>query len=173
MVAGYQRASPSTTLDKEYLFLINIIILKTLQYVNDFGLWNKCLNIHYILEIFTFIKFNFIIIMGVLYLMEEYKSKLKSLEMDYLVDAIRCLETREEVYRFLEDVCTITEIKAMEQRLKVATMLRNKKTYLDIASSTGVSTATISRVNKSLNYGENGYETIFKRINWKDYYKDE
>lgn len=106
-------------------------------------------------------------------IMEEYKSKLKSLEMDYLVDAIRCLETREEVYRFLEDVCTITEIKAMEQRLKVATMLKNKKTYLDIASSTGVSTATISRVNKSLNYGTNGYDAIFERVNWKDYYKEE
>lgn len=105
--------------------------------------------------------------------MGEYNSKLKSLKMDYLVDAIKCLETREEVYRFLEDVCTITEIKAMEQRLKVATMLRNKNTYLDIASSTGVSTATISRVNRSLNYGENGYEAIFERVNWKDYYKEE
>ena len=108
-----------------------------------------------------------------MYAMGEYNSKLKSLDMDYLVDAIRCLETREEVYRFLEDVCTVTEIRAMEQRLKVATMLRNGKTYLDIASSTGVSTATISRVNRSLNYGENGYDAIFERINWKDYCKEE
>lgn len=105
--------------------------------------------------------------------MEKYKSRLKSLEMDYLVDAIRCLKTQEEVYRFLEDVCTITEIKAMEQRLKVATMLKNKRTYLDIASNTGVSTATISRVNRSLNHGNNGYETIFERVNWRNYYKEE
>lgn len=101
--------------------------------------------------------------------MEEYNSRLKTPEMDYLVDAIRSLKTREEVYRFFEDVCTINEIKAMEQRLQVARMLRERRTYLDIASSTGASTATISRVNRSLNYGNNGYSTVFERVDWKDY----
>ena len=101
--------------------------------------------------------------------MEEYNSRLKTPEMDYLVDAIRSLKSREEVYRFFEDVCTINEIKAMEQRLQVARMLRERRTYLDIASSKGASTATISRVNRSLNYGNNGYSTVFERVDWKDY----
>ena len=101
--------------------------------------------------------------------MEEYNSRLKTPEMDYLVDAIRSLKSREEVYRFFEDVCTINEIKAMEQRLQVARMLRERRTYLDIASSTGASTATISRVNRSLNYGNNGYSTVFERVDSKDY----
>lgn len=105
--------------------------------------------------------------------MDGYNSRLKTPEMDYLVDAVRSLKTREEVYRFLEDVCTINEIKAMEQRLQVARMLKERRTYLDIASSTGASTATISRVNRSLNYGNNGYSTVFERIQWLDYEKDE
>jgi TrpR-related protein YerC/YecD len=101
--------------------------------------------------------------------MSGYVSKLETPEMDYLVDAIRSLKTREEVYRFLEDVCTINEIKAMEQRLQVARMLKERRTYLDIASSTGASTATISRVNRSLNYGNNGYKVVFERVDWKEY----
>lgn len=105
--------------------------------------------------------------------MSDYNSRLKTPEMDYLVDAIRSLKTREEVYRFLEDVCTINEIKAMEQRLQVARMLKDKRTYLDIASSTGASTATISRVNRSLNYGNNGYSTVFHRVDWGNYDEEE
>lgn len=105
--------------------------------------------------------------------MSDYNSRLKTPEMDYLVDAIRSLKTREEVYRFLEDVCTINEIKAMEQRLQVARMLKDKRTYLDIASSTGASTATISRVNRSLNYGNNGYSTVFNRVEWENYDEEE
>ncbi len=101
--------------------------------------------------------------------MSGYVSKLETSEMDYLVDAIRSLKTREEVYRFLEDVCTIYEIKAMEQRLQVARMLKERRTYLDIASSTGASTATISRVNRSLNYGNNGYKVVFERVDWNEY----
>jgi len=102
-------------------------------------------------------------------IMSGYVSKLETSEMDYLVDAIRSLKTREEVYRFLEDVCTIIEIKAMEQRLQVARMLKERRTYLDIASSTGASTATISRVNRSLNYGNNGYKVVFERVDWNEY----
>lgn len=105
--------------------------------------------------------------------MGDYKSKLQSTEVDFLFDAIKSLETREELYRFFEDVCTINEIKAMEQRLQVARMLKARRTYLDIASTTGASTATISRVNRSLNYGNNGYDIIFDRVKWKDYEEKE
>lgn len=96
--------------------------------------------------------------------MEEYKSRLKSDEMDYLCEAVLCLKTREECYRFFDDICTINEIKSLEQRLQVAKMLKNKKTYLDIASETGASTATISRVNRCLNYGSDGYKIVLDRL---------
>lgn len=100
--------------------------------------------------------------------MADYKSKLETKETDFLFDAILSLKDREECYKFFEDVCTINEIKALEQRLQVARMLKQKRTYLDIASTTGASTATISRVNRSLNYGSDGYNLIFERIGWKD-----
>lgn len=74
------------------------------------------------------------------------------------------LKTKEECYRFFEDICTINEIKALEQRLQVAKMLKNKKTYLDIAAATGASTATISRVNRCLNYGSDGYKIVLGRL---------
>ncbi|MFL0194209.1 YerC/YecD family TrpR-related protein [Clostridium sp. WILCCON 0269] len=97
--------------------------------------------------------------------MGDYESKLKSKAMDYLCEAVLCLETKEECYRFFDDICTINEIKALEQRLQVAKMLKNKKTYLDIASATGASTATISRVNRCLNYGSDGYKIVLDRLN--------
>jgi TrpR-related protein YerC/YecD len=96
--------------------------------------------------------------------MSEYSSKLKSEDMDYLFDGILSLQTKEECYRFFEDICTINEIKAFEQRLQVAKMLSDKRTYLDIASTTGASTATISRINRSLNYGNDGYKLILGRL---------
>jgi len=100
--------------------------------------------------------------------MKDFKSKLESKEMDFLFEGISSLKTREEFYKFFEDICTINEIKAIEQRLQVARMLMEKRTYLDIASTTGASTATISRVNRSLNYGNDGYKIVFDRIKWKD-----
>ena len=90
--------------------------------------------------------------------------------MDYLCDAVLSLKTKEECYELLEqdetreDICTINEIKALEQRLQVAKMLKNKKTYMDIASETGASTATISRVNRCLNYGSDGYKIVLDRL---------
>ena len=84
--------------------------------------------------------------------------------MDYLCDAVLSLKTKEECYRFFDDICTINEIKALEQRLQVAKMLKNKKTYMDIASETGASTATISRVNRCLNYGSDGYKIVLDRL---------
>lgn len=99
--------------------------------------------------------------------MKEYSSKLESKDMDYLFEGILGLQTKEECYRFFEDICTINEIKALEQRLQVAKMLTEKRTYLDIASTTGASTATISRINRSLNYGNDGYKLILERLKLK------
>lgn len=100
--------------------------------------------------------------------MENFKSKFESKDMDFLCDAVLSLETREDVYRFFEDICTINEIQDLVQRLQVAKMLKQRRTYLDIASTTGASTATISRVNRSLNYGSDGYNLAFERIEWKE-----
>jgi TrpR-related protein YerC/YecD len=97
-------------------------------------------------------------------MMSEYSSKLESKDMDFLFEGILSLQTKEECYRFFEDICTINEIKAFEQRLQVAKMLAEKRTYLDIASTTGASTATISRINRSLNYGNDGYKLILGRL---------
>lgn len=99
--------------------------------------------------------------------MSDFKSKLESAEMDYLCEAILCLETKKECYRFFEDIFTINELKAVEQRLQVAKMLKQKKTYTEIAAITGASTATISRVNRCLNYGSDGYNLVLERIKWE------
>ena len=90
--------------------------------------------------------------------------KLKDLNVDYLFKAILTLETVEECYSFFDDLCTISELKALSQRLQVARMLSQQKVYSDIVSETGASTATISRVNRSLNYGSDGYRIAFERL---------
>ncbi len=90
--------------------------------------------------------------------------KIKNEVVDSLFDAILTLETKEECYSFFEDLCTVNELLSLSQRFEVASMLRDKKTYLEIAEKTGASTATISRVNRSLNYGSDGYELVFGRI---------
>ena len=84
--------------------------------------------------------------------------------VDKLFDAILSLKDKEECYRFFEVVCTINELLSLSQRFEVAKMLRERKTYLEIAEKTGASTATISRVNRSLNYGNDGYEMVFSRL---------
>ncbi len=91
-------------------------------------------------------------------------NKIKDENSDLLFSAILQLETLEECYNFFEDLCTVPEIKAFSQRIAVAKMLREKQVYSDIVSKTGASTATISRVNRSLQYGCNGYEAVFKRM---------
>ena len=91
-------------------------------------------------------------------------NKLKDDNVDFLFQAILALETMEECYDFFEDLCTVTELKAISQRIVVAHMLSQKRVYRDIVRETGASTATISRVNRSLNYGCDGYEKIFARI---------
>lgn len=87
--------------------------------------------------------------------------KLRTDAVDHLFDAILSLQNREECYTFFEDVCTVNELLSLSQRFEVAKMLRDQKTYLDIAEKTGASTATISRVNRSLNYGNDGYDMVF------------
>ena len=84
--------------------------------------------------------------------------------VNHLFEAILCLQNREECYTFFEDICTVNELLAFSQRFEVAYMLREQKTYLGIAEKTGASTATISRVNRSLNYGNDGYDLVFSRI---------
>lgn len=95
-------------------------------------------------------------------------SKLKTKEVDHLFDAVLTLESKEECYKFFEDVCTINELLSMAQRYEVAKMLREGETYLNIAKVTGASTATISRVNRSLNYGADGYDMVFSRLGLED-----
>lgn len=94
--------------------------------------------------------------------------KLRTETVDHLFDAILSLQNREECYTFFEDVCTVNELLSLSQRFEVARMLRDQKTYLDIAEKTGASTATISRVNRSLNYGNDGYDMVFARIQNKE-----
>ncbi|MBE6032594.1 MAG: TrpR-like protein YerC/YecD [Firmicutes bacterium] len=94
----------------------------------------------------------------------SYESKLKSPEMDELLQAILLLETEEEAYRFFDDLCTIKEMKAICQRFQVARCLTQQKTYAEIEALTGASTATISRVNRSLAYGSDGYKVVFERM---------
>ena len=90
--------------------------------------------------------------------------KIKTEAVDHLFEAVLTLKSPEECYAFFEDVCTVNELLSLSQRYEVAKMLREKKTYLDIAERTGASTATISRVNRSLSYGTGAYERVFARL---------
>ncbi len=94
-------------------------------------------------------------------------SKIKDDTTDKLFEAILLLNGMDECYNFFEDICTVSEIKAMAQRLEVAKMLKEGHTYTDISEKTGASTATISRVNRCLNYGADGYRTILERLERK------
>lgn len=90
-------------------------------------------------------------------------SKLKDIHMDELFQGIMSLDSIEECYNFFEDLCTITELRAMAQRFQVAKMLDQGQIYSDIVRETGASTATISRVNKCLIYGTDGYRMVLDR----------
>lgn len=90
--------------------------------------------------------------------------KIRTIAVDHLFEAVLSLKDKEECYSFFEDLCTVNEILSLSQRFEVAAMLRNHNTYLEIAEKTGASTATISRVNRSLNYGNDGYEMVFERM---------
>ena len=81
--------------------------------------------------------------------------------------AIRSLKTEEEFFQFFEDICTTNEVLSIADRLRVAKLLYEGKTYIEIAKETGASTATISRVNRSMGYGNGSYEYIFERLGVK------
>ena len=89
---------------------------------------------------------------------------MSSLELDLFFKSILELKNIDECYKFFEDVATINEVKALAQRLHVAKLLKYKKTYSEIAEITGASTATISRVNRCLNYGSDGYNIVLERL---------
>lgn len=94
--------------------------------------------------------------------------KLKGELADRLFQGILLLENQEECYQFFEDICTISELKSLAQRLEVAFMLKRGHTYDDIVEKTGASTATISRVKRCLNYGADGYNLILERMEKQD-----
>lgn len=95
------------------------------------------------------------------------KDKLRSQPLDTLFNAILSLESVDECYDFFEDLCTVTELKAISQRFNVAKLLLEKKVYNDIVEETGASTATISRVNRALSFGNDGYKLALDRISKK------
>lgn len=95
-------------------------------------------------------------------------SKLQDPLVDKLFKAVLSLKNGDECYRFFEDICTVAELKSLAQRLEVAKMLEENRTYGEIAETTGASTATISRVKRALNYGADGYKLIFERLRAED-----
>lgn len=95
-------------------------------------------------------------------------TKLKDEKIDYLFRAILTLETLDDCYNFFEDLCTISEIQEMSRRILAAKLLKNDYVYSEIASKTGLSTATISRVNRCLKYGNDGYLNAIEAIELQD-----
>ena len=93
-----------------------------------------------------------------------FEPKIRNSQTDLLMKAILTLESEEDAYRFFEDICTILEIKSISQRLEVAYLLDRKETYQKIAEETGASSATISRVNRALTYGADGYRRVLEAI---------
>ena len=93
-----------------------------------------------------------------------YEPKVHSEQTELLMQAVLQLRTTEDAYRFFEDLCTIAEMKSMAQRMEVAALLRRKETYQEIAGRTGASTATISRVNRALTYGADGYNRVLDSL---------
>ncbi|WP_152656678.1 YerC/YecD family TrpR-related protein [Oceanobacillus sp. CFH 90083] len=94
--------------------------------------------------------------------------KLRGEQLDQLFDAILSLKTREECYQFFDDIATMSEIQSLSQRLQVAKMLTQGKTYNTIEQETKASTATISRVRRCINYGSDGYNLVLKRLDIKE-----
>ena len=96
-----------------------------------------------------------------------YSSKIKNEQTDGFFEAVLQLKNMEECYRFFEDICTVKEIQAIAQRLEVVKLLVQNKTYHEIEEETDASTATISRINRSLNYGSDGYKLVLERLGVK------
>jgi TrpR-related protein YerC/YecD len=96
--------------------------------------------------------------------MMNFEPETRAETADMLFQGILTLENQEDCYRFFGDLCTVNEIRTMAQRFKVAKLLRERKTYIDIEERTGASTATISRINRFLNYGNDGYKMVIERL---------
>ncbi|MGN0169742.1 MAG: YerC/YecD family TrpR-related protein [Lachnospiraceae bacterium] len=94
--------------------------------------------------------------------------KFESEAIDLLMDCVLSMRDKQECYDFFEDLCTIKELQDISQRVEVAQLLLNKKKYQEIAAKTGASTATISRVNRSLMYGNDSYEKVLARVAKKE-----
>lgn len=97
-----------------------------------------------------------------------FEPRFKNTFTDELFEALLLLENADECYRFFNDICTIKEIHTMAQRLKVAKLLRDNKTYNEIEEVTGASTATISRINRFVQYGADGYNLVLDRLAEKE-----
>jgi len=93
-----------------------------------------------------------------------YETRLRNPQTERLCKALLSLETEEECFRLLEDLCTIREVRDLAQRLEVAQMLTDKVTYTEIAAQTGASSATIGRVNRALSYGAGGYPIVLEKM---------
>ena len=91
-------------------------------------------------------------------------TKLQNADTDHFFRAVLSLETVEECYQFFEDVCTVKELEALSQRFQVAKMLTEGRNYIEIGEETGASSATISRVNKCLQFGSGGYHITLERL---------
>ncbi len=90
--------------------------------------------------------------------------RMQNENTDFLFNCVLALKNLDECYDFFEDLCTVNELQALSQRIIVAKMLSEKRVYSDIVKETGASTATISRVNRSLQFGCNGYDHLFERV---------
>ena len=97
-------------------------------------------------------------------MIKMFEPKVQNKQTDMLMNAVIQLHDVEDAYRFFEDLCTIPEIRSISQRLEVADLLRKKETYQRIAEETGASSATISRVNRALNYGADGYNRVLDEM---------
>ena len=100
-------------------------------------------------------------------------SKIKDRDTDIMFEAMLSLENIEEFYRLFDDLCTVAEIKEMSKRFKAAMMLDKNIPYNEICAKTGLSTATISRVNRCLKYGSDGYRNVIDRLNAKGLIEEE
>ncbi len=92
------------------------------------------------------------------------RNRLEQQSLEYLYKAVLSLKNEEECEAFLEDLCTVQELKALSQRMQVARLLHQQKVYNEIVAATGASTATISRVNRSLHYGKDGYKLVLEKL---------
>ena len=92
------------------------------------------------------------------------RNRLEQQSLEYLYKAVLSLKSEEECEAFLEDLCTVQELKALSQRMQVARLLHQQKVYNEIVTATGASTATISRVNRSLHYGKDGYKLVLEKL---------